>query len=190
MTHLASFARRELLIALMGLLVTLSTAGTLARLRINLTASLPPGLYLASPLRRPVRGELVLACLPAPVATSAKARAYVPQGGTCPERLVPIGKEVFAIEGDTVVVSAGGLAVNGVVVPNSAALGRDRAGRPLPRIVPGRYIVGASELWVGSTYSRWSFDSRYFGALKTRDIRSCLRPLWTHDGRGRGLDER
>src|SRR5881296_3096055 len=93
-------------------------AGRLAGLRLNLTGSLPVGLYLAAG-DVPARGALVLVCLPPEVAAFARARGYVPRGGACPGGVVPIGKPILAVAGDTVTVTRTGLLVNGRPVPNS-----------------------------------------------------------------------
>lgn len=162
----------------LGSPLALLAAGWLAGLRLNLTGSLPVGLYFASGAA-PVRGALVLACLPPGVAAFATERGYVPRGGTCPGGAVPVGKPVLAIRGDTVTVTPSGLLVNGVPVPNSQPLAADRKGRPLPRLAVGRYVVGPGELWVVSPYSRLSFDSRYFGAVETAQVRASLLLLWT-----------
>ena len=158
--------------------VALLAASRLAGLRLNFTGSLPVGLYLAA-RGAPARGALVLVCLPRQVAAFAIARGYVPRGGACPGSVVPIGKRVLAIAGDTVAVTPTGLKVNGVPVPNSRALAADRKGRPLSGLAVGRYHVDRDELWVLSSYSRLSFDSRYFGAVRLSDVRSRLLPLWT-----------
>src|SRR2546428_5082942 len=142
--------------------VALLAAGWLAGLRLNLTGSLPVGLYVISP-SLPVRGALVLACLPAKVAAFAYSRGYVPRGEECPNGVAPIGKPVAAIAGDTVAVTAAGLFVNGVPVPNSRALATDRKGRPLPQLRATRSVVQPGTIWIVSSYSRFSFDSRYFG---------------------------
>jgi conjugative transfer signal peptidase TraF len=158
--------------------VALIAAAKLAGLRLNLTGSLPVGLYVAAG-GAPVRGALVLLCLPPEVAAFARARGYVSRGGACPGGVVPIGKPVVATPGDTISVTRTGLLVNGTPVPNSQALVLDRKGRPLPRLAVGRYLVGWDELWLLSSYSRLSFDSRYFGAIKVSEVRGRLRPLWT-----------
>jgi conjugative transfer signal peptidase TraF len=158
--------------------VALLAAGKLAGLRLNLTGSLPVGLY-ATAKGASARGALVLVCLPPRVAAFASARGYVPRGGACPGALVPIGKRILAITRDTVAVTPTGLVVNGVPVPNSQALATDRKGRPLPALAVGRYPVGQDEIWVVSSYSRRSFDSRYFGSVRVTDIRNRLLPLWT-----------
>ena len=162
----------------LGSLVALLTAGWLAGMRLNLTGSLPVGLYVAS-RSRPARGALVLACLPPRVALFARARGYVPRGGACPGGVVPIGKPVLAVAGDTVTETRTGLLVNGMPIPNSQALATDRSGRPLPQLPTGRYVVRSGTVWIVSSYSRFSFDSRYFGAVETVQVRACIRRLWT-----------
>ena len=158
--------------------LTLIVGSCLAGLRLNLTGSLPVGFYVAS-RGAPVRGALVLACLPPRAAALAKERGYVPHGDECPGSMMPIGKSVLAVGGDTVTVTPSGLLVNGAPVPNSRPLAEDRNGRPLPRLLVGRYVVGPGELWVLSSYSRLSFDSRYFGAIQVCQVRAGLRRLWT-----------
>jgi len=162
----------------LGSPLALLAAGWFVGLRLNLTGSLPVGLYLES-RATPVRGAIVLACLPPEVAAFARERGYVPRGGTCPGGVLPVGKPILAIAGDTVSVTPTGLLLNGVPVPNSQALEVDRKGRPLPRLAVGRYVVGPGELWVLSPYSRLSFDSRYFGAVQAGQVRAGLRRLWT-----------
>jgi conjugative transfer signal peptidase TraF len=78
-----------------------------------------------------------------------------------------------------VTVTPTGLLVNGRPVPNSQPLAVDRQGRPLPRLASGRYVVRPGALWVVSSYSRFSFDSRYFGPVETRQVRASVQPLWT-----------
>jgi len=158
--------------------VLLVFMGWLAGLRLNLTGSLPVGLYVISP-SLPVRGALVLVCLPAKVAAFAHARGYVPRGEECPNGVAPIGKPVAAIAGDTVAVTPAGLFVNGVAVPNSRALATDRKGRPLSRVRVARCVVESGRIWIVSSYSRFSFDSRYFGPIEVRQVRATLQPLWT-----------
>jgi len=158
--------------------VVLLGMGWFAGLRLNLSGSLPVGLYVTAP-SLPVRGALVLACLPATVAAFAHARGYVPRGGECPNGVAPIGKPVAAIAGDTVAVTPAGVFVNGVAVPNSRALATDRKGRPLARVRVARCVVESGTIWIVSSYSRFSFDSRYFGPIEVGQVRATLQPLWT-----------
>jgi conjugative transfer signal peptidase TraF len=84
---------------------------------------------------------------------------------------------MVAQAGDRVTVSLGGIAVNGIVLPNSAPRLRDTAGRPLVSLPPGTYEVRPGTLWVVSTYESSSYDSRYFGAIDESQVLSRLRPF-------------
>lgn len=138
--------------------------------RINLTRSIPIGVYRVIDDTSPVRrGDVVLACLPSSVARLAHDRGYVPRGGSCPGGLVPIGKLVMALAGDTVVVSSDGLRVNGQSVQNSRALMRDAAGRELRGIPRGHYPVSTGEVWLIGASPR-SFDCRYIGPVPIRNV--------------------
>src|SRR4051812_7287753 len=78
----------------------IASVAYLAGVRLNMTGSIPPGLYRVT--RGPVtRGNTVLACLPSKVAAFARARGYVPPG-SCADGSAPVGKIVAAITGDTV----------------------------------------------------------------------------------------
>ena len=148
-----------------------------AGLRVNLSGSMPIGLYRVSS-EPAARGAIVLACLPMDVAVVARSRGYVPRGA-CPGATAPIGKVVLAMVGDSVEVTAEGLLVNGRPVRNTKPLAVDAAGRSLRRFPDGTYIVGQDELWLFSPYSKRSFDSRYFGPLPVSSIRNRVLPLWT-----------
>src|SRR2546427_738112 len=113
------------------------------------------------------------------VAAFASGGGYGPRGEECPKGVAPIGKPVAAIAGDTVAVTPAGLFVNGVAVPNSGALATDRKGRPLARVRVARWVVESGTIWIVSSYSRFSFDSRYFGPIEVRQVRANLQRLWT-----------
>ena len=145
-------------------------------IRLNLTGSIPPGLYR---LRSgpPQRGTTILACLPVATARFARDRGYVPSG-SCEDGIAPVGKVVAAIAGDVVEVSALGVAVNGTLLRNSAPLARDSRGRSLPVLRLPSHAVPKGEIWRVSSYSAQSFDSRYFGGISTSRVRSRIEPLF------------
>ena len=149
-------------------------------LRLNLSSSIPPGWYIArgigtgGPVRR---GTLVAACLPIVAARWGRARGYLHRG-SCAGGTAPVGKPVFAIGGDTITVGSFGLELNGNPASRTMPLRQDSDGRPLPRVPDGRYVVQPSEVWLVSTYSPRSWDSRYFGPVPVSAIISALRPLW------------
>jgi conjugative transfer signal peptidase TraF len=99
--------------------------------------------------------------------------------GTCPDGYAALLKPVVAWPGDTVTTSPAGVAVNGTRVSNSAPLTRDSLGRDLHPYPYGTYQVLAGQIWVVSSYSAKSFDSRYFGPVPLTTVREWVRPLIT-----------
>ena len=148
-----------------------------AGLRIVVTPSLPLGVYQIH-VGAPTRGDLVLACLPEPVARFALGRGYLWEG-SCPGGDVPLAKMMAAVAGDTVTVTSAGLAINGRSVPNSLPRDRDSMGRPLSSQPRGAYLVRNSEVWLAAPYHPLSFDSRYFGPVPAAGVVARLDPLWT-----------
>jgi conjugative transfer signal peptidase TraF len=112
----------------------------------------------------------------------AKARHYL-SDGWCASHLEVMFKPVAAVAGDVVDVDARGVSVNGGLLLRSAALKRDAAGRPLTAVPDGIYHVPPGYVWMISSYSPRSFDSRYFGALAVSQLRGRVQPLmiWRHD---------
>lgn len=165
-----------------SLLVVGVTAGLIAGiaavvgLRLNLTGSIPPGIYrtVGSTI---TRGTIVLVCLPADVARAARERGYIP-AGSCADGSAPIGKPVAAVAGDTVALGDFGVTVNGMLLTNSRPLRRDSRGAQLTSLRIANHVVGIDELWLVSSRSTRSFDSRYFGPITRSAVRSRLRPVF------------
>ncbi len=76
-------------------------------------------------------------------------------------------------------VSARGIAVNGLILPNTAPKTKDSQGRAMMPWPFGRYPVPPGFVWVASSYNPWSFDSRYFGPIPFGIIRDRLKPFLT-----------
>jgi len=144
-------------------------------LRFNFSPSLPIGFYVTT---EDGSANLVEFCPAEPFATLAITRGYR-DSGTCRDGAAPLLKPVVASAGDVVELSARGVSVNGVLLPNTAPLSKDTKGRPLEAWPFGRYVVGPETVWVASSYHSRSFDSRYFGPLSTAAIRDRLKPLLT-----------
>lgn len=124
------------------------------------------------------RGDLVLLCLPPEVAAQALARNYI-NAGKCPGQAAPVGKYVAAVPGDVVEFSLKGVKVNGVTLPQSAALARDGAGSDMPRpALASPAVVAPGTYWVLNSLAS-SFDSRYFGPVPDAAIVAHLQPLLT-----------
>lgn len=147
----------------------------LAGLRINGSPSLPIGFYMTS---SEPDAHLVEFCPAEPFASLALSRGYR-DPGVCSDGGAPLLKPVVARASDLVQVSGAGIAINGHLLPNTAPLLADTKGRPLTPWPPGRYTVEPGSVWVASSYSGRSFDSRYFGPVAIRSIRGHVRPLLT-----------
>ena len=174
-------ARRPLLAAI-GLALAASTL--LLLVRLNRSASLPRGFYLAIPrawrARPPARGDLVLACAPPAAAELARRRGYLPDGpcdAGAGRGAQALGKVVLAVAGDDVDLEPGGLAVNGRPVAASRPLRQDAAGRPLPHAAFGSRRLAPGGLWLFAPYHPRSYDSRYFGPVPGAAVRGWLLPL-------------
>jgi conjugative transfer signal peptidase TraF len=148
--------------------------------RINWTPSVPQGIWKVDSLRGPVqRGQIVSIYPPdTTIFQMARSRLYL-SWGPCPGGYISLLKPVAAVAGDRVAVSVQGIAVNGIVLPNSKAATEDSAGRPLKPLPPGTYTVQPGTVWLVSSYLK-SFDSRYFGPLPSANILGTAKPVWVN----------
>jgi conjugative transfer signal peptidase TraF len=147
-----------------------------AGVRVNTTRSIPVGLYLTS--SAPVsKGAYVMFCPPSSgVFDEARQRGYI-GSGLCPGGYGYLMKKVLAAKADAVTVADDGVRVNGELLPLSAPLKADKAGRPLARYQANRYALGYSEVLLMSDVSSTSFDSRYFGPIDVAQIKSVIEPV-------------
>jgi len=158
-------------VILIGTLQTFDLAG----FRINTSPSLPVGLYMTT---SDPTANLIEFCPGPTFGTLALQRGYR-TAGSCKDGGAPLLKPVIAKAGDVVDVSATGLAVNELAVPNTASMTADVKGRNLAAWPSGRYVVPSTEMWVASSFNPRSFDSRYFGPISVTAIHGRLRPLIT-----------
>jgi conjugative transfer signal peptidase TraF len=183
------------LLGLVAALIIIAGLGWSFDARIVPTSSAAPaGIYLLQKIGEPLamtwdqpglpiiaephRGELVLACLPVPIAAWAMQRHYI-AGGSCPGGAEPVVKILAAIQGDEVVVDSGFVAINKVHVPHSQTAVVDSQGRPLPHVAWGPRQVAAGEVWLFGFNHPHSWDARYFGAIPADNVRGILQPLVT-----------
>jgi type IV secretory pathway protease TraF len=151
-----------------GAVATVAGAGLLSGrappLLINESASVPRGVYLRTDL--PIAaGRLVTLTPPPP------ARAYLATLGAGPEaRLL---KRVAATEGDVACSGGGRLTWRR---GQAVALTTDRRGTRLPVWRGCRRLACGEVLVIGDTAT--SFDSRYFGPVRSSEIRGVYREVW------------
>jgi conjugative transfer signal peptidase TraF len=87
-------------------------------------------------------------------------------------------KRVVALAGDVVSVSSSGVSINGQLLPNSAPLFRDEAGRPLTMAQLDHFGLGIDQAFLmGVTPTSW--DSRYFGPVPLSRCSGSFVPVLT-----------
>lgn len=150
--------------------ISLVGLAKVAGLRVNVTPSMPRGIYRVTdtPL---ARGELVTLCPPAAWADSGYGGSghWPPQ---CPGGARPLLKRLVAVPGDAVAVSADGIRINGTLQPHSAAQGHDRKGRPLYSEL--RSCVVPPDLGLVLAPVSNSFDGRYFGFVPLEGLHTVI----------------
>lgn len=139
------------------------------QVRFNPSESAPRGFYLFAPARNIHVGNAVFVRLPTAIAAFAAARDYLPLG-------VPILKRVAAVGGQHVCQRAGEILIDGKAVARLRTV--DGKGRPLIRW-NGCRTLAQNELFLLSTHSPASFDSRYFGPFNRNTVIARATPLWT-----------
>jgi conjugative transfer signal peptidase TraF len=146
-------------------------------LRYNSTSSMPQGFYRITNTSVS-RGAYVTVCLPAdnPFVPLMRNRLYE-HNGSCASGLTPLIKPVAAVAGDSITLTEHAVYVNGAALGGSPTLARDGEGRPLPSWPRGTYRVAQGTVWLVSTYSRRSLDSRYFGPVPVAAIQHVMQKL-------------
>lgn len=130
--------------------------------RVNITGSLPGVFYRVS--EDPARGDYFQFCPPFTAAATPDAKPGEP---SCSGKM-PLLKRVVAVEGDRVAVDDAGVSINGKRLPDSSPRRFARDGSPL-RSAVGVHVLGAGEVWMAGEHPD-SFDSRYFGAIRTSTL--------------------
>jgi conjugative transfer signal peptidase TraF len=135
----------------------------LSWLRLNLSPSVPLGLYLLRRVPAPLeRGMLVVFPVP-------------PSVQLWWSRWLPLLKPIAGLPGDTVCVWAQTFLVNGRSF--GPVLTESSDGRPVPRL-DGCFTVAPDAVIVASDTPR-SLDSRYFGAVPIAQLEGVATPLLT-----------
>jgi conjugative transfer signal peptidase TraF len=160
------------LVALIVIAVIASSILFGNRLIINRTHSLPVGLYYWSDV--PIKKGSIVLFKPdhsTPLEQLGIERGYE-------ARELPLLKRVVALAGGVVSVSSSGVTVNGKVLPNSAPLLCDEAGRPLAMAQLDRFTLGTEQAFLmGVTPTSW--DSRYFGPVSLARCTGSFVPVLT-----------
>lgn len=141
------------------------------RLIVNRTHSLPVGLYYWSDV--PIKKGSIVLFKPD---QSTLEQLGIERGYEARE--LPLLKRVVALAGDVVSVSSSGVSINGQLLPNSAPLSHDEAGRPLAMAQLDHFRLGTDQAFLmGVTPTSW--DSRYFGPVPLSRCSGSFVPVLT-----------
>jgi conjugative transfer signal peptidase TraF len=153
-------------------------------LKLNLTESMPIGLYVIRRMTTVHVGDIVIAC-PPPAAQRvgiangylARASGVIP-GSRCGEGSAPVLKYAIALGGDELEISRSGLSLNERLFDPRPKARADSRGRKLVSLPYGRYRLGSDDILLYSP-APCSWDSRYFGPIKKRDLQGIAQPIVT-----------
>ena len=151
-----------------------------AGFRLNFTDSAPHGVWIVHPVDFRMitarRGRIISVCPPAvPVVKWMGENGFLPYGTCQKTNVAPLLKAIGAVPGDVVTLKNGApVLVNGEVLPNTESINPELAWPA------GEYVVKPWQVWVFSTYSGSSFDSRYFGPVDAFSIRGEAFPVYVN----------
>lgn len=138
-------------------------------LLLNVTPSIPRGIYWISTGEIPRRGGLVALPIPSAVQDLIYERQYLPRS------IKLLAKPIAASPGDHVCIRDGTVFLNKTRF--STVTPFDAQGRPMPKW-PICRLLASNELYL-ATQGKSSFDSRHFGPVLAAEIRGALTPLLT-----------
>lgn len=127
----------------------------------NYTGSLPKGWYRHRPFLKIERGDLVIFKIPKELKYIACQRGYL---NASTNKMI---KYVGAIKGDRVYQEGSSLVINDEIYATIDK--RDRSGQQL--MVAGRRLIPREDEFLPlSKYSPYSWDGRYYGVIKKKEI--------------------
>jgi conjugative transfer signal peptidase TraF len=116
--------------------------------------------------------------LPKQVAVVALQRGYL-RTGSCPNKVIPVLKQVIVIPGDDVTLTNSHITVNSItyVAPFNSI---DHNRQPLQKFINNGLYQSSRGYWIyGSHDPIKSWDSRYYGPVARAEIIGVYKPLLT-----------
>lgn len=141
---------------------------------INLTSSMPPGIYLQQE-RSFNKNDYVISCLPKEASVISHERGYLGYG-KCYMHTAPVGKKLIALEGDHALIDERGIHINGELLKNTSPMKYDGEGRAMSHAHIKRKLE-KNEILLALDNPR-SFDSRYFGVVPRENLQAKIVPLY------------
>ncbi|RYZ77387.1 MAG: conjugative transfer signal peptidase TraF, partial [Proteobacteria bacterium] len=174
----------EKLAILSLLLLTISTLCLLLSKKniifVNLTRSMPLGVWIRSSkeVAHADRGDRVIVCPPNNSISQRAKKELIFLSGSCPGDYAPLLKEIIGLPGDTIregyiIVYADG------EVDSRFPLNKESISHFLVKPSHAFYL-GLKEYWmIGSSLPSRSFDSRYFGPIRSENLIAVVEPFFT-----------
>lgn len=164
----------SLMVVSFGLLLLLSPMVLKPRpvMIYNPSPSAQIGWYRVSHANVLSRGDLVTSRLPDHARRLANERGYLPSG-------IPVIKTIGAVGGDEVCWTA-----SSAFLPDGTVLklqSTDSAGQPLPQYHSGCLVLPSETVFLVSTRTEASFDSRYIGPFHTSFVIGKVRYIGRRD---------
>lgn len=176
--HSASVVERlRLVVAAFAAACATVVVADRAGLRLNVTGSVPIGLYRVAAVApaRLTPGVLVAVCLDPTIARVGLERGYL-RPGRCPSGHQPLLKEVALADSPAgAVFTEGGLVVDGRLLEGTTPLRADRHGRALRHFLAGPVDLRRA-LWLRGS-SPYSWDSRYIGPQPQSAVIATATPV-------------
>jgi conjugative transfer signal peptidase TraF len=160
--------RTFLVAALLTIGASVGCRALASRLTVNVTSSMPRGLYWLRPSGAIDRGSVVCLAVPRSMRMLVAQRRYLPPR-------FHLLKRVVALPGDHVCTDDRRYVVKDHLV--SAVAAQDLLGRPLPSPYPFCGTVPPGVAFVAAAGNS-SLDSRYFGPVPINALTPSV-PLWT-----------
>ncbi|PWY54590.1 conjugative transfer signal peptidase TraF [Legionella qingyii] len=145
--------------------------------RINLTESIPIGLYRITSAESLKNAYVIFCPDDRKSFRLAKNRGYIDHGLNC-GGYGYLMKKVVALSGDILSVTTEGVFVNHMLIPYSKPKLQDGMNRTLPQWQVMNYQLQKEEILTMTSQSEWSFDGRYYGLVHTRQIKGMITPVW------------
>ncbi|CZO83085.1 MULTISPECIES: conjugative transfer signal peptidase TraF [Legionella] len=161
-------------------LMSLITLGALFHamgFRINLTESIPIGLYRITSAESLKNAYVIFCPDDRESFRLAKSRGYIDHGLNC-GGYGYLMKKVVAVSGDILSVTPEGVLINQTLLPFSKPKLKDGINRTLPQWRILDYPLKVNEVMTMTSQSEWSFDGRYYGLVHTRQIKGMIIPIW------------
>lgn len=143
---------------------------------INITPSMPIGLYVKKDSDTIKRQDVVAICLAEPYKSLGLRLNYLIRGKAC-ENSAPLIKQIIAVPKDDVRLADDYIAVNHHIYAYKTQY-VDSLNRKLD-VYPRGIYLNTSYYWVIGTNDDKSWDSRYWGPIKEQQILSILKPILT-----------